>query len=83
MTPGQPPREIEREIIDRLARIETKQEILDAKLTDIKALEVRVSSLESDRDKIAGGQKVIGFLCGVCGVAAGCLCTLLAGGWLR
>jgi len=69
----------EREVIDRLARIETEQKQIRTDIADFKALELRVASLEAEENKRKGVHAITSAIWGLIGVIAGSLVAFLIG----
>jgi len=69
----------EREVIDRLARIETEQKQIRSDIADFKALELRVQNLEAEENKRKGVHAIASAIWGLIGVIAGSLVAFLIG----
>lgn len=69
----------EREVIDRLARIETEQKQIRTDIADFKNLELRVSTLEAENNKRKGISSVFSAIWGLIGVITGSVVAYLLG----
>ena len=71
--------DFEKDVIDRLARIETEQQYIRKEIGDIQALEVRVKQLEDAAGERRGRLGLLSALWGVIGAFIGSLAVLFIG----
>lgn len=71
--------DFEREVIDRLARIETEQKQIRQDISDFQALEKRVTELENAEQQRQGKVSLVHALWALVGAGVGSIVSILIG----